>query len=93
MKANTIHVSENFLQVGVKTIDERRRLTLGNVLKGFNRVQILESPEGEVLLKPLVEIPASEGWLYKNKKALTSVKKGLRDAAEGKISKLNLSSL
>jgi geranylgeranyl pyrophosphate synthase len=39
---------------------------------------------------PLIEIPASEMWLYKNKEALQSVQKGLEDAAEGKISKLDM---
>lgn len=93
MKTDTIHISDDFSEVGLRTIDERRRLTLGSILKGFHRVQIFEGNQGEVLLKPLVEIPASEIWLFKNKKALASVKKGLEEAAQGKISKLNLKSL
>lgn len=93
MKSNTIHISDDFSEVGAKSIDERKRLTLGNVLEGFERVQIFKNNQGDVLLKPLVEIPASEAWLYKNKKALTSVQKGLRQAAEGKISKLDINSL
>jgi hypothetical protein len=35
------------------------------------------------------EIPASEGWLFQNEEAFGRVKKGIRDAPEGKISKLN----
>ena len=31
------------------------------------------------------EIPAREAWLYKNKKALESVRQGLRDAKAGKV--------
>jgi hypothetical protein len=42
------------------------------------------------LLQPLVEIPANEVWLFKNKEALESVQKGLKEASEGKISKINL---
>ena len=34
-------------------------------------------------------VPASEIWLFQNKEALQSVKKGLKDASEGKISKLS----
>lgn len=35
------------------------------------------------------EISTKEAWLYKNKKALSSMRKGLKDAADGKISKLH----
>ncbi len=38
-------------------------------------------------------IPYSEKWLYKNKEAHESVQKGLRDAAKGRISNLNLNEL
>jgi hypothetical protein len=38
-------------------------------------------------------IPISEQWLYKNKKALESVQMGLKQAAKGKITKLNLDEL
>jgi hypothetical protein len=44
-------------------------------------------------LQPVVEIPASEAWLFQNKEAFESVKKGLKDASKGKISKLNLKDL
>ena len=52
-----------------------------------------KNDRGEVLLQPVVEIPASEAWLFRNKEAFESVKKGLKDASEGKISKLNLKDL
>ncbi len=38
-------------------------------------------------------IPSSEAWLYKNKEALESVRRGLKDAAEGRVSKLDLNEL
>jgi hypothetical protein len=38
-------------------------------------------------------IPPSEAWVYENEEALESVQKGLKDAAQGKISKLNLQDL
>ena len=41
----------------------------------------------------MVEIPASEAWLYKNKEALEMVKNGIKDASEGKVSDLNLDEL
>lgn len=41
----------------------------------------------------LVEISESESWIYKNKKALASLEKGLEEAAEGKVKKLDLLTL
>jgi hypothetical protein len=41
----------------------------------------------------LETIPPSERWLYKNKEALKNVHKGLKEASEGKISRLNLNEL
>jgi|GEM_PF-6218020 hypothetical protein len=45
------------------------------------------------LSKILKLIPQNESWLYENEYALESVHKGLQDAAQGKISKLNLKKL
>lgn len=38
-------------------------------------------------------IPASEAWLFANPKALASVKRGLRGAKRGKLSKLDSDTL
>ena len=38
-------------------------------------------------------IPTSEAWLYKNKEALESVRRGLKDAAKGRITKLKIDEL
>jgi hypothetical protein len=32
--------------------------------------------------------PGDEAWLFKNPRALASVRRGLKDAAEGKVSKM-----
>lgn len=45
-------------------------------------------------LETLAEIiPSSEMWLYKNKEALESVHRGLKDASEGRTSRLDLNEL
>ena len=88
-----MHISDDFLEVATRSIDERQRICIGDIMKGFRRVQVYQSRAGEILLRPMVEIPASEAWLFKNKKALASVKKGLEEAAQGKVSKLNLNNL
>ncbi|MCC7264938.1 MAG: hypothetical protein IT369_20660, partial [Candidatus Latescibacteria bacterium] len=44
---------------------------------------------GELLLQPVMAVPAAEVWLFQNSEALTGVKKGLEDAAKGRVSRLN----
>ena len=39
---------------------------------------------GQIILDPVKAVPASEMWLYENPQALASVKRGLRESAEGK---------
>jgi len=48
---------------------------------------------GQIVLDPQVTIPASEVWLFNNPDALASVRRGLSDAAKGKVSKIDPASL
>jgi len=93
MGGKVLKIEDEFEEIATRTIDDRNRLTLGELPKGLKRVQIYTNDRGEVLLRPVVEIPASEAWLFENEEALKSVKKGLKDVSEGKISKLNLNDL
>jgi hypothetical protein len=93
MQGKLLKIEDEFEEIGTRTIDDRNRLTLGEFPKGSRRVRIYKNDRGEVLLQPVVEIPASEAWLFQNKEAFESVKKGLKDASEGKISNLNLKDL
>jgi hypothetical protein len=93
MRGNVLKIEDEFKEIDTRTVDDRNRLTVGELLKGSKRVRLYKNERGEVLLQPVVEIPASEVWLFKNKEAFESVKKGLKDASEGKISKLNLKDL
>lgn len=93
MQQSIVKIDDEFREVGTRTIDDRDRLILGKLIKGSKRVRLYKNDRGELLLMPLVEIPASEIWLYQNKEALQNVQKGLEDATEGKISKLNLDEL
>jgi hypothetical protein len=51
---------------------------------------IYRNAMGQILLDPQVTIPASEIWLFNNPKALASVRRGLSDAARGRVSKVDL---
>ena len=61
--------------------------------KGHKVAAVIEIEE-LIRLKAMADIiPSSEAWLYKNKEALESVSRGLKDAAKGRISKLNIDEL
>jgi len=67
-----------------KTVDAKGRLTLGEAFAG-QTVLMETRGEGEVLVKLARVIPAREAWLYENKAALTSVRRGWAQAAEGRF--------
>lgn len=94
-KTKMIHIEDDFEEIESKTVDQRHRLILP-LIQGtaeIKRVKIYKNSQGEVLIRPVVEIPASEMWLYQNKKALSSVRKGLDQAAKGKVKELDVESL
>jgi len=86
---NILKINDSFEEIGTRTIDERNRLTVGEILKGFKRIRLYRNESGEVLLQPIAEIPASELWLFKNPEAINDVREGLRDASKGKVSTLD----
>jgi hypothetical protein len=63
------------------SIDNKNRITVTKLLK-FDETKSFTAKvkeNGDIILKPMISInvPAREVWLYKNKEALESVKKGL----------------
>lgn len=84
---------EEFVEVETRTIEGRNRVTFGSLLEGATRVRLSKNSSGEILVQPLVEIPARELWLYQNPEALKAVRVGLQAAAEGRVSELNLDEL
>ena len=88
MKDNTLLINDKFQEIDTRSVDDRNRITIGELLKGIKRVKLFKNRSGDVLLQPIVEIPASELWLFQNKEAFKSVQRGLKDAAQGKIKKV-----
>lgn len=84
-------IKARYKVVGEITRDGKNRITLtkAGVPKEIKRFKMLKSEDGNVLLQPLIEIPASEKWLYENREALMSVMRGLEDSAKGRIKKRN----
>ena len=66
--------------------DGRGRVALGKALKDLRDASfnVYLDGEGRIVLDPQVSIPASEAWLYRNKKVLSSLRRGLAEAAAGK---------
>lgn len=61
--------------------------------RGHKVGAIIDMKELSRLNRMLQLIPPSEAWLYENPEALETVSKGLKDAAQGKVSKLDLKDL
>ena len=93
MKKGSIKINDEFQEIDTRSIDSRNRLTIGELAGGFNRVRLYKNKLGEILLKPIVEIPASELWLFQNKEALESVQRGIKDLSEGNLSKIDVDKL
>lgn len=74
--------------------DAKRRIVLQKIpVEAGVSYHIYKNSFGQIVLDPQVTIPASEAWLFNNPKALASVKRGLSDAAKGRVSKINLKAL
>lgn len=61
--------------------------------EGHKMAAVIDIDELNRLETVMDLIPSPEQWLYKNKTALDSVQKGLKQAAKGKVTKLNLDEL
>lgn len=65
--------------------DSKGRITLGKLADGVSSYRVRRQADGKIVLEPFVEIPAEERWLWENKEALESVKKGIEDARAGRL--------
>jgi hypothetical protein len=64
--------------------DAKKRLSLGEALRGVTAYNIYRNSLGQLILDPVKTVPAAEMWLYESPEALASVKQGLRESLEGK---------
>jgi hypothetical protein len=68
--------------------DSRHRVSLGAAVADLDdnaSFNIYRDTAGRIILEPQVSIPAAEAWLFKNKRALELVRRGLADAAAGDV--------
>jgi hypothetical protein len=78
---------------GVKLDNKRRVLLPKNSARAGTIYHIYTNNYGQIILDPQVTIPASEAWLFNNPDAFALVQRGLADAAEGRVSRVDLDSL
>ena len=79
---------------GIVKPDTKKRIVLPSALVREDIMyHIYHNSSGQILLDPQVTIPASEAWLFNNPDALALVRQGLSDAAQGKVSKVDLDTL
>ncbi len=100
---STVILSEKFERIGETGFDERKRVSLSKVVDHLNgilrriygeekaselRFVIYSNDVGQILLSPEIGVPLHEAWLYRNPQALASVRRGLQQAAQGKVRQL-----
>jgi len=89
MKDATDPLHDARLVVRVARPDAKRRVTLGKALDGYPdgvEFAVYRNDKGQIILDPMVRVPAREAWLYANTKALAAVRRGLDEAARGETS-------
>lgn len=98
MLTNGALLDEHFTSVGKGTLDSKKRIALTKAIEALQtiigedverlRFKIACNKSGQILLSPEVTVPLHEAWLYKNKAALESVRRGTEEAGRGKARKI-----
>lgn len=70
-------------------MDDKQRVSLTRILskeerENFSTFRIYREA-GKIILEPVCQVPEKDHWIYKDKKALASLMKGIKDAEEGKL--------
>ena len=86
-------LSGSFQAVGIRTVDAKKRIGLGEKLLKFisktpEAYKVFIDKEGDILLRPVVTISAREAWIYQNPKVLEQIRGGLSEAKQGKTQKV-----
>ncbi len=75
-----------FEEITEARVDSKHRVTLGRTIPGrVTSFRVYRNAHGQVILDPMVSIPAHETWLFKNKRASALVQQGLEDAKRGRL--------
>lgn len=95
-KKQTFEIKEMFMLVDTRPLDSKNRITIGGKLQKLmagkmkiDSYQVFVGKEGDILLRPAVSIPSNEAWIYRNPRVFGKIRQGLKDAAEGKMEKVD----
>ncbi len=72
----------SFLDVELRRPDSAGRITIGKENKD-KLYAVQHQPNGDILLSPVVIRHEREAWLYDDREALDSVRRGLEQSARG----------
>lgn len=87
--ATVIKDSDFELITEIQKSDAKKRVSLGLAIQEAGATyNIYRNRLGQIVLDPVKAVPAYEAWLFENKPALASVKRGLADSAAGRTRKL-----
>ncbi len=77
-----------FEEIMEARVDSKHRVALGKgVPRQVTSFKVYRNVHGQVILDPMVSIPAHEVWLFKNRQASALVQQGLEDAKRGRLVK------
>jgi len=87
---------ERFKPAGNTILDSKKRITIGKKILEEEPLKSMEidgfevfiGEEGDILLKPMANIPSRELWVHQNPEVLKSIQKGIRDIKEGRVTKV-----
>ena len=75
-----------FHEVTQTRVDAKRRVALGKSISAqITSFRVYRNAHGQIMLDPMVLIPAHEAWLFKNPQAARLVRQGLEDAKQGRL--------
>jgi hypothetical protein len=81
---------DGFRPIAEVTADERARIAFGKAgVRKDDRYALSVNDEGAILLTPLASIPRRELLVWENEELKASLFRGLADAAEGKVRRLD----
>ena len=77
-----------FEEITEARVDTKHRVALGKVAGDrVTSFKVYRNAHGQIILDPLVTIPAHEAWLFKNQRAARLVQRGLADAQQNRLVK------
>ena len=78
---------QHFEEVSEVKVDSKHRITLGRVKAGATSYRVYQNAVGQIILDPMITVPAHEAWLFRNPKAARMVQEGLQDARRKRLVK------